>query len=344
MSPFEPKQIIGTIRRDRREAAPRAKSLGCALLAASLLVPAAAHVAAARARLQQPAASPRAITQAQVDLYERWRTNINTNQQAAFDAGREYLSKYPADEYGARVRRWVEAYERAARKLEFQRLFKQQQYAEVYRVGRAVLADEPDHLKTIFGLAYAGYLAAGRGDESFAKDALAYARRAVALIESGAEPSDWQPFVDKPDALGYLHFVIGELTFKDDPAASARTFIVALGYETTLRRAPLVYSRLASAYVASSYEPLSKDFAARYSGKEATDESRAALTKINGVVDQIIDAYARAVAYSGAEPKYADAKRRWSDELTRFYKFRHQDSTEGLDALVANVTSKPLPN
>jgi hypothetical protein len=323
--------------RNGRDARARRVALALALLSLVACVP--------PARAQQPAVgTARSITQAQADLYERWRANINMNQQAAFDAGREYLAKYPGDPYAAYVRPWVGAYERAARKLEFARLFKLQKFGEVFRTGKLILADEPDDLKTIIHLAYAGYLASGRGDDSLAPEALEDARRAVQMIESGArKPADWQPFVDQADALGYLHFVIGELTFKDDAANSAQLYRKALGYETTLRRAPVIYSRLAAAYVVTEYDPLSKEYEARFAGKDPTDESRAALEKIRGVVDHIIDAYARAVAFSGGEPKYADAKRRWADELTRFYKFRHDDSTDGLDALVASVATKPLP-
>ncbi|MCA1629319.1 MAG: hypothetical protein LC774_02920 [Acidobacteria bacterium] len=273
----------------------------------------------------QPSQPQQRITQAQAELYERWRSNINTNQPVAFDAGSAYLARYPGDEYAAHVRRWVDAYERAFRKVEFQRFFKTQRFAELFRTGKVILADEPGQLKIIFHLAYAGYLAAGGGDDSFAAESLEYARRAAQLIESGAKPTDWQPFADKSDALGYLHFVIGELTFKDDPAGSARLFRKALGFETTLRRTPVIYSRLAATYVASEYDPLSKDYTSRFAGKDPTDESRAALEKINAVVDRVLDAYARAVSFSGEDPKYADAKRRWSEELTRFYKFRHDD-------------------
>ena len=318
-----------------------------AFLSLSICLAASESALARQLQVSQPQAlqpsQPQPITQAQAELYERWRSNINTNQPVAFDAGSAYLSKYPDNEYAAHVRRWVDAYERAFRKVEFQRLFKAQQFDALFRTGKVILADEPDHLKTIFHLAYAGYLAGGRGDDSFAAESLEHARRAMQLIESGAKPTDWQPFADKSDALGYLHFVVGELTFKDDPAGSARLFRKALGFETTLRRTPVIYSRLAACYVASEYDPLSKDYTARFAGKDPSDESRAALEKINGVVDHVVDAYARAVALSGDDPKYADAKRRWSDELTRFYKFRHDGSTEGLDALVAAAPSKPLP-
>jgi hypothetical protein len=317
-----------------------------ATLTLSLCLAASQPARARRPQVSQPQVgqpSPPQITEAQAELYERWRSNINTNQPVAFDAGNTYLVKYPDNEYAAHVRRWVDAYGRAFRKVEFQRLFKAQRFGELFRTGKLVLADEPDHLKTVVHLAYAGYLAAGKGDDSFAAESLAYARRAVQLIESGAKPDDWQPFIDKSDALGYLNFVIGELTFKDDPANTARLFRKALGFETTLRRTPVIYSRLAACYVVAEYDPLSKDYTTRFAGKDPTDESRAALEKINVVVDHVVDAYARAVAFSGDDPKYADFKRRWSDELTRFYKFRHDGSTDGLDALVAAAPSKPLP-
>lgn len=323
----------------------RARAFLASLSFALLVIVSCFSVIDAQQQQQSPTmnAQPREITQAQADLYERWRSNINTNQQVAFEAGRDYLAKYPGDEYASYVSRWVEQYVRASRRLELARLFKRQDFAGVFRTGKAILADEPDDLKTINHLAYAGYLAAGKGDDSFSVEALNYAHRAVQMIESGTKPADWQPFIDQPDALAYLNFVVGELTFKEDPANSASLFLKALTYDSTLRRAPVIYSRLAAAYVASRYDPLSKDYEARYSGKDPTDESRAALERIRGVVDQIIDAYARAVAFSAADPQYALAKRRWLDELTRFYKFRHDDSTEGLDALITSIASKPLP-
>jgi hypothetical protein len=328
----------------RHTRTPDARKRALSSFLASLALLSLSHAAAPRVPAQQPQpAAQHHVTQSQADLYERWRSNINSDQQRAYEAGREYLSKYPADAYATYVRPWVAAYESESRKREFARLFKAQQFAEVFKVGRQVLAEEPEHLKTLAHLAYAGYLAAGKGDESNTDAALGYARRAVSLIDAGAQSADWQPFADRADALGYLHFIIGELTLKSDPEQAARLFRKAVTYETSVKHTPVLYSRLAAAYVAGRYDPLSKDYQSRFAGREASDESRAALEKIYGVVDLITDAYARAVSLSGTDPKYAEAKQRWSDELTRFYKFRHNDSAEGLEAFVAGVTAKPLP-
>ncbi|MDQ1524590.1 MAG: hypothetical protein QOE47_2514, partial [Pyrinomonadaceae bacterium] len=300
--------------------------------------PAIGRSAAARRRQQEQP------TDAQADLYERWRANINLNQSAAFEAGREYVGKYPNDEYSARVRAWVEAYERAARKLQFESLlFKEKKYAAAFGVGKQVLANEPDNLRTIINLASAGYLASNAGDASSNAETLDYARRATALIEGGAKPSDWKPFTGQPDALAYLNFITGELILRETPAESVNYFRKAIASEGAVKNTPVIYSRLAAAYVASRYEPQSKAFEARFGGKEATPESKAALEEINATVDLITDAYARAVALSGTEAQYAEARARWMQELTRFYKFRNNDSADGLEAYIAGVTAKPLP-
>jgi hypothetical protein len=303
------------------------------------------------AAAQQPAAERYAsrqrqqqITQAQADLYERWRANINLNQQTAFEAGREYVGKYPNDEYAARVSGWVAAYERAARKLQFEDLlFRGKKYAAAYALGKQVLAAEPDDLRTIINLASAGYLASDTGDTSLNAETLAFARRATEMLEQGRKPSDWKPFSGAPEALAYLDFINGELVLKETPAESIKYFRKALAGEGAIKNTPVIYSRLAAAYAASEYEPQSKEFEQQFGGKEATPESKAALENINATVDRITDALARAVALSGTETQYAEARTRWMQELTRFYKFRHNDSTDGLDAYIAGATAKPLP-
>jgi len=299
---------------------------------------------AQRASASQRRQRQQQITQAQAELYERWRGNINLNQQAAFEAGREYSGKYPNDEYAPRVRGWVADYERAARKLQFEGLlFREKKYVAAYKIGKQVLADEPDNLRTIINLASAGYLASSAGDASLNAETLEYARRATALLEAGGKPSDFKPFTGQADALAYLNFITGELILKETPAESVAYFRQAIESEGTIKNTPIIYSRLAAAYIASQYEPQSKEFAARFGGKETTPESKVALDNINRTVDRITDALARAVALSGAETQYTAARARWIEELTRFYKFRHNDSTDGLEAYIAGATAKPLP-
>ncbi|MEP7070654.1 MAG: hypothetical protein ABI789_15505, partial [Usitatibacter sp.] len=107
---------------------------------------------------------------------------------------------------------------------------------------------------------------------------------------------------------------------------------------------PIVYARLAEAYVATEYAPLAREYAARYSGKDQTPESLAALERLYPSLDRVIDALARAVAttHGGDNPTRA-AGEKWRGQLAEFYKSRHAGSLDGLDALIAHVAAQPLP-
>jgi hypothetical protein len=76
---------------------------------------------------------------------------------------------------------------------------------------------------------------------------------------------------------------------------------------------------------------------------QATPEGKAATDKVNDVTDRLIDALARAVAYSGTDAKFANLKTKSMDRLTELYKYRHEGSDAGLKELIAGITSKPLP-
>ena len=298
-----------------------------------------------RAQSPTPGASPQ-VTEAQAQLYERWRSNIRLNQRAAYDAGKEYLAKYPDDEYAAHVRQWLGLYERAVRKARFQQLlYKEKKYGEAYALGREVLQDEPESLKAQIDLASAAYLAtgAGAGDDSVRSEALALARKALGLLDAGQRAAEWQPFAGPADAAGYLNFVIGDLILKDTPGEAVAYLRKAALAEGAIRREPTVYARLAAAYARSEYEPLARDFGTRFAGKEATAESRVALAQIYPVLDRMIDAYARAVAFSQSDPQYNAPRTRWLQELTELYKTRHDGSVAGLNEFLTNVADKPLP-
>jgi hypothetical protein len=319
----------------------RARCVRLQLICLLLAIFCCAHTL--HAQTPQPSPTPQ-ITDAQAQLYERWRSNIKLNQRVAYEAGKEYLAQYPNNEYAAYVRQWIDLYERAVRKARFQQLlYKDKKYGDAYTLGRQVLADEPDNVKTVIDLASAAYLATGAGDDSVRTDALALARQGLSLLETGGRVADWQPFAGPADVTGYLNFVIGDLILKDTPAEAVAYLRKAALSEGAIRHAPNVYTRLAAAYAKSEYEPLARDFATRYGGKETTPESQAALAKIFPVLDRMIDAYARAIALSQSDPQYNGPRARWLQELTELYRTRHNGATDGLNELLASVVNTPLP-
>ncbi|HEX7296455.1 MAG TPA: hypothetical protein VF251_11915, partial [Pyrinomonadaceae bacterium] len=141
--------------------------------------------------------------------------------------------------------------------------------------------------------------------------------------------------------LAFLTYYIAINTLQQDPGAALPLLIKAAKFESTLKKSPVTYDKIATAYEAGPYAKLSDEYKAKFSGKEESPEQKLALENINQIVDRMIDAYARAVA-SASDPKLAAEKKAWSDSLSQWYKYRHKDET-GMNELVAGILSKPLP-
>ena len=97
------------------------------------------------------------------------------------------------------------------------------------------------------------------------------------------------------------------------------------------------------AYESGPYKTLSTSYQNLYAGKPETPESKAALEKLNTVMDRIIDAYARAIAAAGNDPKTEQSRKEWLTQLTNYYKFRHDGSDAGINEFITASLQKPLP-
>ena len=284
--------------------------------------------------------------QAKIDMYKRFTDNRVQNPRAAYQAGKDYLAKYAKDndQYSKYIQQWVGLYEREERKLRLPVLiYNDKNFAEAYKVGAQILTDEPDYLRTQIDLGYAGYLAATAKNDSFNSEAIGYARKAIQALEAGKAPAEWVPFKGKEDTLAYLYYTLASLNLKSAPDQSIDALLKVVQYDSDLKKAASTYYFLAYAYESGPYKTLSTAYQNTYANKPETPESKAALEKLNVVIDRIIDAYARAVAAAGSDPKNATAKTGWMTSLTQYYKFRHGDSDAGLNELIASSLSKPLP-
>jgi len=280
-----------------------------------------------------------------IEIYKRFVDNRLPNPAVAYQAARDYLQKYnkDKDEYTDYLQKWVSFYERDERKRTLPNLINEKKFAEAYSTGAKILADEPDNLRAQIDLAYAGYLAASAKNDSFNTTALEYARKAISAIESGKAPSDWAPFKGKDDTLAYLNYAVGFLTLKTNPDNAINALIRAAQYNSDIKTTPSTYYFLAAAYESGPYKTMSADYQTRFAGKPESPESKAALEKLNVVIDRIIDAYARAIAAAGTDPKTDQSRKEWLAQVTNYYKFRHEGSDAGLTELIAASLQKPLP-
>jgi len=306
---------------------------------------ASARPAAQVAKPKSPAAAQETDDQAKIDRYKRFTENRTSNPRAAYEAAREYLQKYDKDkdQYVDYLRKWVALYEKEERRLRLPQLvYNEKKYEEGFAVGKQILAEEPDYLKALIDLGCAGYLASIDKNETFNSESLAYARRATQLIESGKAPETWAPFKGRDDALAQLYNAIAFFNLKAAPNEAIEPLIKVAQLDSDLKKAPSTYYFLARAYETGPYAKMSADYQKNFEGKPETTESKQALDKLNEIIDRTIDAYARAVAAAGSDPKNAQNKATWFGRLTVLYKFRHNDSDAGLNELVATAMNKPL--
>ena len=280
-----------------------------------------------------------------IEIYKRFVDHRKDHPAVAYQAARDYLQKYnkDKDQYTDYLNKWVMYYERDERKQNLPNLINEKKFAEAYSTGAKILADEPNYLRAQIDLGYAGYLAASAKNESFNATALDYARKAISEIEAGKAPAEWAPFKGKDDTLAYLNYAVGYLTLKTNPDQAIDALLKAAKYDSDIKKTPSTYYFLAAAYESGPYKTLSAAYQTQYAGKPETPESKAALEKLNGVMDRIIDAYARAIATAGTDTKMDQSRKEWLTQMTTYYKFRHDGSDAGLTEFIAASLQKPLP-
>jgi len=252
-------------------------------------------------------------------------------QKIAYDAAKQYLacSSDSGDQYAAYLKRFVDAYDKlhAAQDInnQFDAAYKNKNYAEQIRLGKQILAGDPDNatVNIIMGVA-------GLGDVNVLNESSQYAKKAIALIEAGKPATPYQ----KDQALAYLNWNIGKASLSSAPADSITK------PETEVKKNPQLYIDLWTAYENGPRAKLTEDYKAKQgpNGTE-TPESKLVLENLNQVFDRQIDALARAAALT----TNATDKKAVMDNLTGLYKFRNK-SEAGLNELVASVLSKPIPD
>ena len=280
-----------------------------------------------------------------IQMYQKFRDNYQKNPGLAYQAARDYLAKYTKDkdQYTDYLAKWMAAYERDERKLNLPGLINEKKFDDAYKTGAKILADEPDYLRAQIDLGYAGYLAASAKNETHTAEALAYATKAIQLIESGKTPSEWAPFKGKDDTLAYLNYAVGYMNLKTDPTKSIDYLLKAASYESEIKKTPSTYYFLAVAYESGAYKTAAAAYQKEFADKPETPASKAALEKLSVLMDRIIDGYARAIATSGTDPKTEQSRKDWMVPLSNYYKFRHGGSDTGMTEYINGVLKTPLP-
>lgn len=274
--------------------------------------------------------------------YTKWFDNRKEHQDVAYQAAKDYLTACPTDEspYATALKKFKNDYEKATsdinNKNQMEEANNKKNYADVVRLGKQVLATDPEYIRAHMLIAIAGYTANASGNTSLMPDAAQSAKKAIEMIEAG---KPFAPYTSKDQAVGSLNYIVGKATLKSAPADAIPLFLKAAKLNADLRKDPLLYLDLAAAYEEGPRAKLTDEYKAKQgpNGTE-TPESKLVLENLNQVIDRQIDALARAAAVTTD----AANKKAIMDSLTELYKYRNK-SDAGLTDLVAGILSKPLP-
>jgi tetratricopeptide (TPR) repeat protein len=326
-----------------------------AALVMAFALPALAQTTPATGTTTTAAAGGQDDAEAKAALYKTFTDNIKRNDSAAkpdvaYQAGKDYLAKYeakdgPDDQYIKYIKKWVDSYEKIARRQQLLQQLSDKKYNEAFASSQQVLTDFPDDLEVLYRLVGAGYVALDSKNTANNASASTYAKKLIQLVEAGKNPD---PTKNKDEVLGNLNYALGLFTQTSQPTDAINYFVKAAQYEGSSKKDPMTYYFLADLYEKGEYTKLATQYNTSCKTPEQlqTQECKDLGVKVNQVVDHMIDALARAIAYSNISPnaaKLAQARTAWTEQVTTYYKFRNNDSDTGLKELIASITSRPLP-
>ena len=239
--------------------------------------------------------------------------------------------------------------------------------SETYASGKEILSKQPDFVDVILVLGSVGFdqAVANPPVDTYNDDAITYAKMAIQKIEEN-KPSKTEKYGvlqyeyknkenadGKSNALNWMNYNIGYILYyrqgKDNPVKKKEAlpyFYNATKYTSTNQKNPTAYQAIGAWYLDEAIR-IDKERATilTANGNKDNEQTLAMVGEQKGYADRAIDAYSRAYKLAKAAPKsdktYTDSL---YNRLKELYAFRYDGKTDGIDAFVATVDSKPFPD
>jgi hypothetical protein len=266
------------------------------------------------------------------------QTKKADDEAKAYELGKVFLSKFGKndDDEVKKVKEFMANYEVAL----VSKKFEEGKPAEAFTFGKEVLTFNPDNAFLTMTLANGGYQAfVAKKDKTFGQDSIAFAKKTVQLFAENKLPKNFYPFADRDEATAMMYYVIGNFSVDSNLNEAASNFYKALQYNSKVKNNSFPYYIIAFNYE-KEYEKAAKEYDTKYSTSAANAESRAAEARLERLLNNMQDAYARAIKLGEAEnaPKVNE----WKQRYAQVYNFVN-GSDAGSAEFLANVLSKPMP-
>jgi hypothetical protein len=156
-----------------------------------------------------------------------------------------------------------------------------------------------------------------------------YGAKAIELIEADKKPAalDNETWLKEKAMLPALHQQMGVLSLIEQKLTEAAT---SLEKAAKLNPADPFNHALLGSIANNEYQSLAQTVQSLPSGK-SKDEM---MQKVNATLDRVIEHYAQAIALANGKPEFKPLAEQVLQDLTTYYKFRHNNSAEGLQKYI----------
>ena len=199
---------------------------------------------------------------------------------------------------------------------------------DAFALAGEMLAKNPDDLHVLVRMSRAGAAEARNKNRKHADVSLQYGLKAIGIIEKGTKPSNFddETWAAHKDHLGQLYQQTAILYLAADNGDEAKT---RLKRATELSPQDPANFALLGRIINADYLTQLKTYEEMPEGTPKQD----ALTKLETVLDLVIDAYARATGLATGRVEYQALLQQVIVDLTNYYKYRYK-STKGLSELI----------
>ena len=207
---------------------------------------------------------------------------------------------------------------------------------DVFKVGGDLLTKDPENVQVLVQLTLTGADQVKHQNTKYATQSLQYGNKAIQLIEADKKPAKmtdalWASHKAVLPQL-YQQTAILNLVTGNNKEAKER-----LTKATTLNgKDPYAYALLGF-ILNDEYTKAVPAFQAM-PASPAKDAER---KRLEASLDNVIDIYAHAVGLGTGHPEYQALLQQLVPDLTNYYKYRHNQTTEGLQQLIDKYKAQP---
>jgi len=292
-----------------------------------------------QAAAQDPKAEEAAAYKAWYDL------NVAKDYPKAMELAKAYVEKYPSGQNVAYLKeKWIPS----TRTILFNQAIAQKNMADMTRIGKEVLAENPDNLDYLIAMSVqirTNELFASPPNFAHSAEAAEFTEKAMKLIEGGKTPT---PNPSSPfDKNKTLAFFDQTLAVTDDHNKNIDKALERYHHAAGLDAMNPLYFFHAGRLHQEKYLAAAKKYQEiPEADREATPlkpEVKAALDEVNKQADGVINSWVRYLGLTADKPTTGDTRSKVEGVVSELYKFRNNNSTDGLAKLIEQNKTSPTP-